>query len=96
MSLTLHIEQSDINPNSIRIWVETLTNFELGEDGEAKRPDVEEAEVDSGEATEPHEQQPYAQRLHRQPPALNPQPEWRNSSSGSARCREICLSARCA
>lgn len=58
---------STLKKSGFGFWVteyRILTNFELGEHRETKRPDVEEAEVDRGEATEAHEQQPYAQRLH--------------------------------
>lgn len=40
---------------------EERTDFELGEDGDTKSPDIEEAEVDGREATEAHEEQPNAE-----------------------------------
>jgi len=42
----------------------------LGENGDAERPDVEEAEPDGGEAEGADQHQPPPQRRHALPPAL--------------------------
>ncbi len=43
-----------------------LTDFELGEDSGTKVAVIEEAEVDGGQTTEAHKEQPNAERLHRE------------------------------